>query len=642
MSRDLLHWLPAHPDLGQAFAALKTEAAALSGAELLTRVAALAGHQLDFIETARLDKLVARALAKNPEPLPFASLRLAWLSSWTVEHLMPAVRVAGLRHRVLLESHVAPFGMVRQEAFEPSPALTAFKPEVMIFTLDHHSVLNELPLSISVAELDARVDAAVGEQQALWAAVREQHRCSVLQHTVPSTASPLFGAFDNAVPGTARRAIARYNEKLTEAAVQDGVLLLDLDAASAELGHARWFDTGRWLHAKQLIDPGVSHLYGDLVARQAAALRGLTRKCLVLDLDHTLWGGVVGDDGVDGLTLGQGSAAGEAFAAFQRHARRLRDRGIVLAVCSKNDLAVAEGAFRDHPEMVLKRDDISVFVANWNDKASNLRDIAERLNIGVDALAFFDDNPAERALVRQELPQVAVLEVPADPAGYVRCLSASGVFDVVSFTDDDRKRAGQYEANAKREEAAGRATDMVSFLMGLDMRMPLRPVSEADLPRVTQLINKTNQFNLTTRRYTEAEVRALARAPGVVAFSARLLDRFGDNGLISVLIAKPLVAAERATYLIDTWLMSCRVLGRGVEQALLAELVSACRAKGAEQLVGEFLPTAKNAMVKDLYPRLGFVPEATVESAGARFALSLHSFVPRPHHIRVEVTHEQH
>jgi FkbH-like protein len=372
-------------------------------------------------------------------------------------------------------------------------------------------------------------------------------------------------------------------------------------------------------------------MFGELVGRLVGALRGRSRKCLVLDLDNTLWGGVVGDDGVERLVLGYGTAAGEGYAAFQRYARSLTGAGIVLAVCSKNDHAVAASAFRDHPEMVLKLDDFGSFVANWNDKASNLRQIAEALNLGLDALVFFDDNPAERALVRGELPMVAVPEVPADPAYYVRTLEDAGYFEAVSLTSDDLARARQYQDNGRRAQALDAATDMDSFLRGLEMTLQIGGLDAGSIVRVTQLINKTNQFNVTTRRYTEAELRAFGADPANVVMHFRLLDRFGDNGLIGVLLAR----GGDDRMVIDTLLMSCRVLGRGVEHAMINELVARAAARGIREIVGEYLPTARNGMVADLFGRLGFAPadrEAHGDEArpGSRWLLRVSEFTRHP------------
>ncbi|MBV8971434.1 MAG: HAD family hydrolase, partial [Sphingomonadaceae bacterium] len=421
----------------------------------------------------------------------------------------------------------------------------------------------------------------------------------VLVATIPPPAEPLFGSLDAVEPGSVAGQVAALNAQLVEWARAKRIVLVDIARTAALVGLARWHDAGQWNAAKLPFDPDLIPLYADVVARTVAAIRGTTRKCLVLDLDNTLWGGVIGDDGVDGIKLGQGSAAGEAFLAIQQTALALRERGIILAVCSKNDDDVARGPFRDHPEMPLKETHIASFVANWGDKATNLRAIAAALNIGIDSLCFLDDNPVERAQVRRELPMVAVPELPADPALYPRALLAGGWFEAVAFADEDRSRADQYRANAERAAFAG-TSDMAGYLASLDMVADFRPFDSVGRARIAQLINKSNQFNLTTRRYTEAEVAAMEADPAKITMQIRLADRFGDNGMISVVVIDT-KASE-----IDTWLMSCRVLGRRMEEAVLSQVVAAARAAGATQLIGRYIPSAKNRMVADHYPKLGF------------------------------------
>jgi FkbH-like protein len=365
-----------------------------------------------------------------------------------------------------------------------------------------------------------------------------------------------------------------------------------------------------------------------------ASIRGKSRKCLVLDLDNTVWGGVIGDDGLAGIKLGQGSAAGEAHLAVQRMALELRARGVVLAVCSKNEDDAARLPFREHPDMLLREDHIAVFQANWTDKAANLRAIAETLNIGVDALVFLDDNPAERMQVRRELPLVGVPELPEDVALYPRALAAAGYFEAVSFSKEDRDRAAYYQSNAQRAQALTATDDIEGYLASLDMVCTIGGVDPSNRARVAQLINKSNQFNLTTRRYSEREVQDLESDASRHAIQIRLSDKFGDNGLISVIIADRRADAWE----IDTWLMSCRVLGRHVEDAALAHLVSAARSDGARRLVGRYLPSAKNRMVAEHYGKLGFTLTETLADGGTVWTLDLSDFDAKSLPMRIEDT----
>jgi FkbH-like protein len=365
-----------------------------------------------------------------------------------------------------------------------------------------------------------------------------------------------------------------------------------------------------------------------MLGRLLGAIRGKARKCLVLDLDNTVWGGVIGDDGLEGIKIGQGSAAGEAHLAVQQLALELNQRGVILAVSSKNDDDVARLPFRQHPDMLLKESHLSVFQANWDDKASNLEAIAAALNIGLDALVFLDDNPAERAQVRAALPMVAVPELPADPAWYPWMLSAAGYFEAVSFSDEDRLRASSYASDAGRAQVQAKARDLGDYLASLDMAVEMKPFDEHGRQRIAQLINKTNQFNLTTRRYTEAEVATAQADPDVFTLQVRLTDRFGDLGMIGVVIARPVVEEGGLAWDLDTWLMSCRVLGRRVEEAKLAAVVEAARAAGARRLLGLYRPTAKNNMVSDFYAKLGFVLEGEDADGTRRYALEVAGYAP--------------
>ena len=352
----------------------------------------------------------------------------------------------------------------------------------------------------------------------------------------------------------------------------------------------------------------------------------------MLDLDNTVWGGVIGDDGMEGIVLGQGSPLGEAYSAFQDYARELSRRGVILAVCSKNDEANALEPFEKHPDMVLRRGDIASFVANWSDKAGNIRAIAEELNIGLDSLVFIDDNPFERNLVRQELPMVAVPEVSDDPVGFPIALSGAGYFEGLSVTDEDRERTSQYQGNKARDALKASATDLAGYLRGLEMRLVVKRFDRIGLQRIVQLINKSNQFNLTTRRYTDEDVIAVMADPDAFGLQLRLLDRFGDNGVIAIVIGR---LQANKDLLIDTWLMSCRVLGRQVEPTTLNLIAAEASRLGARRLVGEYIPTKKNGMVKDHYARLGFTVMETDASGGSRAMLDLAGFVPAETFIHV-------
>jgi FkbH-like protein len=336
---------------------------------------------------------------------------------------------------------------------------------------------------------------------------------------------------------------------------------------------------------------------------------GRSRRVLVLDLDNTMWGGIVGDDGIEGLALGSGSPLGEAHSALQRMALSLKERGIILCVSSKNDEAIALDAFRNHPEMILNEDDIVAFRVNWDDKAANIKAIADTIDLGLDAFVFLDDNPAERKRVRDALPAVAVPELPEDPSDWLSVFQAAGYFEQGGFSKEDRLRAGFYKANVLRAAQLERIGDHDDYLRSLGMTLSVAAFDSAGRKRIAQLIAKSNQFNLTTRRYSEAEIAAMQTKPDIFALQARLEDIFGDNGMISVVMCRQ--TGQR--WEVDSWIMSCRVLGRRVEETILQYLVGQARQRGITEIIGRYIPTAKNGLVRDHFSRLGFAQTASLD-----------------------------
>jgi FkbH-like protein len=402
-------------------------------------------------------------------------------------------------------------------------------------------------------------------------------------------------------------------------------VLLDVATLAETVGLADWHNPQLWNLAKLSFSDELIPLYSDHVARTLAAIRGKSRKALILDLDNTVWGGVIGDDGLEGIQIAQGDARGEAHLAVQRLALDLRQRGIILAVSSKNTDEIARVPFEKHPEMLLKLNHFAVFQANWNDKATNIRAIAEELSLGLDALVLLDDNPVERGLVRKLLPEVAVPELPEEPAFYARTLAAAGYFEAVTLASEDLQRAEFYQTNAKRAQLLNQVDGVDAYLSSLDMTISFRPFDNIGKTRIVQLINKSNQYNLTTRRYTEPEVAEAQSDPDVFTLQVRLSDVFGDNGMISVVICRPGMAKE---WEIDTWLMSCRVLGRKVENAVLDRILEHARAAGVQKLVGIYRPTDRNKLVADHYAKLGFAKIDEDELGVSRWELKIENAQP--------------
>jgi FkbH-like protein len=628
-----LHWLPTVPDWRQRLRALSSEPATA-----WDNAVSLANARLNFVLTNALDETIRRILPAAPDSLPTKKVRLAVLGSSTLAHLLPQIRVAGLRRNIWIDTYENDYGQYLQELTDPDSELHAFKPTAILIALDAYHMTAGVTASMEAEHADAALAEMKDRITEVWRAARDVFKCPILQQAIMPLHYPVLGNNEHRLPGSKAWFIARLNMAIREMADAEGVDILAIDERATIDGVGKWHDTALWHRSKQEVSPTAGPLYGDLVGRWVAAKQGRSYKCLVLDLDNTVWGGVIGDDGLEGIALGQGSPLGEAYTAFQEYARELSRRGVILAVCSKNDEANAVEPFEKHPEMVLKRGDIACFVANWQNKADNIRTIAQELNIGIDSLVFIDDNPFERNLVRQELPMVAVPEVSDDPTGYPIALADAGYFEGLSVTDEDRERTSQYQGNKAREALKASVTDLPAYLRGLEMELIWKRFDRIGMQRIVQLINKSNQFNLTTRRYTEEDVIAVMADPDAFGLQLRLTDRFGDNGIIAIIIGRLRDRGqgghEKDLY-IDTWLMSCRVLGRQVEPTTLNLIAQEARKLGAHRLIGEYIPTKKNGMVKDHYAKLGFSVMETDSSGGNLNVLDLASFEPAETFIHV-------
>ena len=557
--------------------------------------------QRDYGLLSRAARLLAR-LKRQAEPPSVRSVRLALLSGSTIDLLAPLLDLACFRDGVKAELYIAPYGNYQQEVLDPASGLYEFAPDIVLVATHWRDA--GLPSLSEKAQDD--VDSVVGRFHSLWQTVLGRCQCRIVQHSFDLPGSDALGHLGGALPGGRAHMLRTINRRLRELA-PDSVAVLDLESVARECGLQVWEAPSYWHLAKQHPAPDA---LGVLVDHQTALIRaalGLTRKVLVLDLDNTLWGGVIGEDGLEGIAVGPPSAAGEAHHALQQYALGLKERGIVLAVCSKNNETDARLPFDKHDQMALHSDDFAVFRANWLDKPANLRDIAATLNVGIDSLVLLDDNPAERALVRQELPQVLVPEPDGGPETFIGAIESTLCFEAWSLSEEDRQRHGQYRANAEREELATSAGTLDEFLAGLDMEAEAGPFDETVLARVVQLLGKTNQFNLTTRRHGEEQVRDMMASEDWWTQWFKLSDRFGDNGLIGVMIARRL-GDEAASWQIDTWLMSCRVIGRQMERFMLKVLCEAAAAQGAGKVRGVYIPTPRNEMVAHLYRDLGFEP----------------------------------
>ena len=615
-----LQWLPRAPrEFPETLKALANSAAPL-GRELQ----ALALHALDLNQLTRLAKIIGKARSEGYSLDPLTPFRLAVLSNSTLDLVVPAMVASAIRHGIALEVIQPSYDQVAQEALTPDSKVNSSKPDAVLLALDYRA----LPLKLSLGDAEASsatVQGVIGYLQMLRNGIKANSNAVCIFQTFAPPVETLFGSLDRALSGTLRSLIDKINRELAEYVLGWGDVLLDVAGLAETVGLADWHNTQLWNMAKFSFSDEIVPLYADHVARTVAAIRGKSRKVLILDLDNTVWGGVIGDDGLEGIKVAQGDATGEAHLAVQRLALDLRQRGIVLAVSSKNTDEVARQPFQRHPEMLLKLDHIAVFQANWNDKATNIQAIAEELSLGLDAMVFLDDNPVERGLVRKLLPQVAVPELPNEVAYYARTLTAAGYFEAVVFANEDLNRAGFYQDNAKRAELQKQVGGVDAYLASLDMTITFQPFDATGRARIVQLINKSNQYNLTTRRYTDPEIAEVENDPQAFTLQVRLADIFGDNGMISVVICRQ---GQVGVWEIDTWLMSCRILGRKVEHMVLREILEHARAAGVRRLAGIYRPTDRNRLVIDHYQKLGFTKVAEEASGLTRWELAVEGALP--------------
>jgi FkbH-like protein len=612
-----LQWLPRAPqDFSER---LKTTGHSVGplGRELQL----LASYSLDLNQLTKLAKATSKARSSGRSLDPLVPFRLAILSNSTIDLMVPALVASALRRGIALEVIQPSYDQVAQEALTPDSTVNSSRPDAVLFALDYHA----LPLKISLGDREAsaaNIEGVIGYLRSLRNGIKTNSNAVCIFQSFAPPAETLFGSLDRALPGSIRNLIDGINRELADLALHSGDVLLDVAGLAETVGLANWHDAKLWNLAKIPFSDELIPLYADHVARIVAALRGKSGKVLVLDLDNTVWGGIIGDDGIEGIRIAQGDATGEAHLALQRFALDLRQRGIVLAVSSKNNDEVARAPFEQHSEMLLRLDHIAVFQANWNDKATNIQAIAEELSLGLDSIVFLDDNPVERGLVRKLLPEVAVPELPENPSDYARVLAAGGYFEAVSLAAEDLKRASFYQENAKRASLQKQTVGVDAYLASLDMTITFQPFEGKGRTRIVQLINKSNQYNLTTRRYTEPEILDVERDPEVFTLQVRLADIFGDNGMISVVICRP---DGNESWEIDTWLMSCRVLGRKVEHMVLRKIVEHARAAGIQRLIGTYRPTERNKLVVDHYAKLGFTKVREEESGLTEWELLIES-----------------
>ena len=567
-------------------------------------------------------QMLRRLAKQNHEP----KQTLALLGDCATQQLAAALSGESVRRGWPLRIVDCDYDQFEGQLLDPESELCRSKPDfILLFACTEKLKAKFCAVPPSAREHFAEHTAE--RFQMLWEAARRNTGAKLLMFDFPEQADAVFGSFALRTPSSFAYQLRRLNLMLGESAASQYpyVYPVALSEIRSQLGDAAFFDPRTYYLAKLPMTAEALPAAASRVLDTVTALAGQMKKCVICDLDGTLWGGVIGDDGMDGIRLGD-LDDGPAFCALQRWLLELRRRGILLAVCSKNNEDTAKEVFEKHPEMILRMEDIAVFVANWEDKATNIRRIQQTLNIGMDSLVFIDDNPFERHLVRELLPEVTVPELPEDPAEVPAYLQSLHLFEAVSFSAEDAARTAQYQAEASRAAAESSFTSYDEYLASLDMRAEIFPFDSFHAPRIAQLTQRSNQFNLRTVRYTEAEILSLIDNPSYLTFCMKLSDRFGEHGLISVVI---LEKQEDALF-VNTWLMSCRVLRRGAEQCLFAEICRISAKMGYHRLIGEYLPTAKNKMVARFYPDFGMRP-----IGNGRYELNPSSYVPEPYHIHV-------
>ena len=579
---------------------------------------------LDYSELARA--------GRKAELKGLPKLRVALLSDAATQLLVPVLRELFRCAGFDAEICEAPFAAIELEVFNPSSDFYTFKPDVAVLLNSTQALraafFQRGASSDFVGELEDRL---VG----VWDAIRINTAALIVQSNYVMPYERLFGNYDLKHVASWSNAVADINRRIVlSARERNNVLVNDVDGLASWVGRRTWFDERFWDLAKSFCAtehlPALARNITDIVL----AARGRAVKCVVLDLDNTLWGGIVGDDGVDGIQL-SAHGDGEAFHRLQSFLLGLKKRGILLCVCSKNEHAAAIKPFEEHPEMVLRKGDITIFVANWENKAENIKRIRESLGIGYDSMVFLDDNLFERNSVRGILPDVIVPELPEDPADYVKVLSELNLFETTNVSTEDSTRADLYRTEFERRSAASTFSNFDEYLASLNMLIDVARFEPSRLSRIAQLLQRSNQFNVTTHRYNERQCEDMMHDAYCIPLYACLRDRFGDHGLISVIVARP-DPAENVLDITD-WLMSCRVLARSVEEYLMNYVVQEAARLKLEFVSGTYIPTAKNAMVKEFFARFGFEKACATPEGSTRWRLRVAEYEYRKTYIQPEI-----
>ena len=563
-----------------------------------------------------------KALATKELETP--SLKVALLGDTATQLLVTSIKGEAIDRNIALDIYEGEYNQVERQLLDPTSDLYQFDASIVIIfqsthkLCEHHSLLPTEKQEM-VAEERLSFLASVCENPAFIDK-------KIIYFNYPEIEDTVFGSYANKVEASFSFQVRKLNYELMLLSKQyPNLFICDIAGLQNLFGRQFMFSPNVYMSTEMVLSVNALPYVASRVVDIIGAIRGQFKKCLILDLDNTVWGGVIGDDGLEGIELGHGLGIGKAFTEFQMWVKKLKQRGIIICVASKNNEETAKEPFERHPDMVLKLDDIAVFMANWETKVDNIRAIQGILNIAFDSMVFLDDNPFERNMVRENIPGITVPELPEDPGKYLEYLYSLNLFETASYSQADKDRTKQYQVEAKRVSLAKTFTNEADFLKSLDMVSTVSGFTKFNTPRVAQLSQRSNQFNLRTIRYTEADITSMAENPDVIDLSFTLEDKFGDNGLIAVIIMKK---QDDETLFVDTWFMSCRVLKRGMENFTLNTMVKCAKKKGYKRIIGEYLPTPKNKMVELHYPNLGFVPSEAA-SEGAKYVLDVDSYQPR-------------
>lgn len=553
-----------------------------------------------------------------------APVRIAVLSDSASQFFCQALKGYGYTQSLAFDIWEADYDQVLQTAIDESSPLYERKPDyVIVFESSRKLLAKFYNQSAEGKRLFA--ENYMQHVTTVTAQINSRIKTNIIWLNYAEINDTVFGNFANKTSNSFSYQLRLLNLKLMEwSQQQKNFNVCDLLALQSQYGNTQLYDEKVYINTDNVYALDFLPVLAKSITDIMLSYSGKFKKCLILDLDNTTWGGIIGDDGMEGIQIGD-LGIGKAFTKFQQWVLQLKQRGIILAVCSKNTESIAKEPFEKHPDMQLKLDDIAIFVANWNNKVDNIRYIQSVLNIGFDSMVFLDDNPFEREMVKKGIPEITVPELPEDPAEYLSYLYTLNLFETASFTEEDTKRNEQYREEAGRMQLQQSFANEDEFLESLDMKAEVAPVDNFSLPRVAQLTQRSNQFNLRTIRYTEEEMKAVAQDENKFTLTIRLADKFGDYGLISALIAEK---KSGGVLFIDTWIMSCRVLKRGVEHFALQQLVTLANENGCTTLAGEYIPTAKNGLVKEHYQNLGF------ESKDGLWLLDVNNYTGKKTHIK--------